>query len=168
MAIAEHTKDLGVQFVTHVRRRVVVLKKRLLTSVARIRRLRPLVRCARGARRLMRGSPYSVGFGGIEATGIDPIMLQTFRTQVAAASGIDAKGRCATTAIALAFKVAPAIELFRRLLVAFARWSRDVLVVLDRLRVAWRSAYALIVKPDGPDFSKVTGPTGAIIASIAS
>ena len=55
VAVAEHTKDLGVQFVTHVRRRVVVLKKRLLTSVARKRRLRPLVGCARGARRLMMG-----------------------------------------------------------------------------------------------------------------
>ena len=74
-------------------------------------------------------------------------MLQSFRTQVAAASGIESKGRCATTAIAVAFKVDPAIELFKRLLVAFARWSRDVLVVVERLRSAWRSAYAVIVKP---------------------
>ena len=147
---------------------MVVLKKRLITSAAIIRRLRPLVRCAKIARKLMRGSPFSVGFWGVESTGIAPSMLQAFRTQVASASGIDAKGRCATTAIALAFKVDPAIELFSRLLTAFARWSCDVSVVVERLRIAWRAAYELIVQPEGPDFSKVTGPVGAVIASVAS
>ena len=116
----------------------------------------------------MRGSPYAVVFGGVEATGIAPTMLQQFRAQVASASGVSAAGRCATTAIALAFKVDPAIELFRRLLVAFARWSCDALLEVSRLRVAWRKAFEVMIGPHGPNFAKVTGPMGAVIASVAS
>ena len=78
-------------------------------------------------------------------------------------------GRCATTAIKLAFKVDPATEMYRRLLRAFIRWSLDATVSRASLRIAWRIAYARVVPDESkpPLFRHVTGPLTAIIASVA-
>ena len=159
----------GVQYTNRKAKRLPVLRRRLKVAHGRLLKARRLVRSTRAAKKLVRGSPYAVAFWGIETTGISPSRLSTFRTQVAAASGVNATSRCATAAIRLAFKVDPAVELLRRLLDAFVRWVIDPVHQRARLRVAWRLAWSFVVTHEGvPLFRNVSGPMSALVASLAS
>ena len=49
-------------------------------------------------------------------------VVANLRTQVAAASGVKAEGRCDTTAIRLSVKADPAVEVFSRMVSTYGRW----------------------------------------------
>merc|ERR1712194_740644 len=115
-----------------------------------------------------RASPIASALWGVEGSGISPTMLSSLRAQVAGASGIGSPCRCATTAIYIAYKVDPAVEVFTRLLRSFHRWIFDPVHVWEQLRAVWRKVYKHVVVDGQAMFQRVVGPMGAVIASIAS
>ena len=74
---------------------------RLKAAGERFRATTRLARLDRAARRLTRTCALPQAFWGAEALGIELSTFASFRSQVAASSGITQAGRCATTAIAL-------------------------------------------------------------------
>ena len=82
---------------------------------------------------------------GIEGLGLSPTQLNTLNTQVAAASGCVAKGRCPYMAIRFSKLLFPAVEVVKRMLKNFflmlACWRPHI----GRLRAAWAEGWSSVL-----------------------
>ena len=170
-------RDLGVLFSIRRTRRIHILNTRLKDACVRLDGTRKLVKVAKKARRLAPSGALPAAIYGVECSGMAPSRVSWFRTQMASATGITQAGRCATTALRLAFGRDPAEEIVARSLFAWFRHFRAKGGVQAALRVAWRAACQRILvggwqenplSMDQPKvrWGRVTGPLSALIATL--
>ena len=138
---APFCRDLGLLFSIHRARRTRILAPRLREGARRLRQVHWMARIDRNARRLARANPLPCAFWGAEAIGVSPSSMRRYRAQSAAATGIVAHSRCATTAIRLGFRKDPAVDHVQRVLQAWFAKVKDQ-PISGRLRNAWRSIRA--------------------------
>ena len=167
---APFCRDLGLLFSIHRARRTRILAPRLREGGRRLRQVHWMARIDRNARRLARANPLPCAFWGAEAIGVSPTSMRRIRSQTAAASGIVAHSRCATTAIRIGFHKDPAVEHVQRILQAWFAKVKDH-PIPSRLLSAWRSIRARIctggvLGDDRVYWNRVTGPISALIATL--
>ena len=101
--VAACARDLGVLNNPTGRRNTSLQGNRLAKSKARLARIAPLAKAVRAARNLVTTGAFPQALWGAASMGLAPSALAKLKSQSAAATGINAAGRCASTAIALAF-----------------------------------------------------------------
>ena len=113
--------------------------KRLKSAGDRLDRTAGLVNVVRGAWKLVTTGSFPQALWGHVSQGIAPTLLDRFRTQVAAATGICQPGRCRTTAIALAFGQGsdPAIKVAREQVSSWLSLWCGYPELRGDVRVAW-------------------------------
>ena len=97
----ESGRDLGVLNNPTGRRSTVLQTQRLTKAKHRLKRIAPLAKAVRRASVLAYTGALPQACWGAAALGISPTQLRTLRSAYAAATGINGKGRCASTAIAI-------------------------------------------------------------------
>ena len=102
--VSSAARDLGVlNNPSMSRRRNTTLQAgRLVRGALRFRRIGRLAKIVRKARNLSQTGALPQSVWGVSTIGLAPTQLNALRRQFAAATGIQAMGRCATTAIAIA------------------------------------------------------------------
>ena len=110
--------------------------------------------------------------GVLNSLALPPSALIRLRASTAAASGIVTAGRCATTAIAIAYGQDPAEDVVSRIVKSLVATVHALSEDLPELRVAWRNAFAKVVWGVTPQYAGnirwqcVTGPLAAAIATL--
>ena len=96
-------RDLGVLNNPSRRRRTDMQASRITKAGNRLCKIAPLARAVRRARNLTHTGAIPQALWGVEVLGLAPTPMGKLITKVASSSGIWATGRCATTAIFIAF-----------------------------------------------------------------
>ena len=94
-------RDLGVLNNPSSRRRTVVQAKRVAKATKKARRISNLARSVRRASILAHTGALPQASWGSAVLGFAPTVMRNFRAAMASASGIVARGRCPSTAIAI-------------------------------------------------------------------
>lgn len=177
VGFAPHARDLGLCLNPTKRRSTSLQAPRLAAAKVRLGRTAGLVKVNRGARKLVTTGSFPQALWGHVSMGIAPTVVDKIRTQAAAASGICQKGRCRTTAIALAFgqQLDPAVKVAREQTAAWLDlWSCLPELRAD-IRVSWVNLHARVFRSaspeddaDRPSWNVVTGPMGATMATLSA
>ena len=101
--VAQSTSDLGVDFAGGRKRRLATHKKRQAKGKVRLGRIATMVRANRKAAKLTLTGAAPQMLWGTQATGVAPSRMRSIRSSYAFAAGIQTRGRCTTTAIALRY-----------------------------------------------------------------
>ena len=184
--IAKHTKvpitskfiakDLGVLNNPHARRRTDVQRHRLAGAIKRCKRIAPLAKSVRRASALVYTGAFPQASWGAAAIGMSPTEVSKLTTAMASASGIVAKGRCPTTAIAVTMGLPrhPQIALLTqqvRLWIDLWRGAPQLRALAVR---HWKEAHQRVVAnatvtatvPASVSWNRVIGPMTATIAML--
>ena len=162
-------RDLGLCLNPSGRRFTAGIQaKRLRSASVRLVRIAGLVKVVRGARKLVTTGSFPQALWGHVSQGIAPTVLDRFRTQVAAATGICQPGKRRTTAIALAFgrDSDPAVKVARGQVSSWLSLWEGCPELRGDVRVAWVFHCERVIGGRGPDWNKVTGPITATIATL--
>ena len=103
LSVANTARDLGICNNPTGKRSVRLQVQRLTKAKSRLRRIAPMSRVIRRARLLATTGAFPQALWGQSSIAVSNSTLAALRTAAAAASGIGGHGRCATTAIALAY-----------------------------------------------------------------
>ena len=162
-------RDLGIVFAPGRRRNTTLQVKRFRAASSRLRRTAILVTRVRSARRLVGTGSLPQALWGHQSIGVSPTVVSRLRTMCAAASGMTQRGRCCTTAIALAFPEFgdPSVKIAAGQVDSWLKlWHR-----LPELRAkstcVWRGLVGGIVHGSNVSWNKVSGPVSATIATLA-
>ena len=165
MKIAQNTFDLGVDFAGGKKRRLATHKKRQAKGKVRLGRIATMVRASRRAASLTLTGAAPQMLWGTQATGIAPSRMRSLRSSYAFAAGIQTRGRCTTTAIALRYGVDkdPAVaQPFLLFLEYIQMW-----LACPALRQGIKDVWLGLVAQHSPKFlwREVHGPIGAAVAT---
>ena len=165
MKIAQNTFDLGVDFAGGKKRRLAIHKKRQAKGKVRLGRTATMVRASRRAASLTLTGAAPQMLWGTQATGIAPSRMRSLRSSYAFAAGIQTRGRCTTTAIALRYGVDkdPAVaQPFLLFLEYIQMW-----LACPALRQGIKDVWLGLVAQHSPKFlwREVHGPIGAAVAT---
>ena len=145
---------------------------RLQKAGRRLGRIAPLARSVRAARTLARTGALPQAVWGATVLGLSPTALSRLRTQFAAATGVQAAGRCATTAIALAVGPMndPAIKLVLDQVTLFTDlWRYDASLRALTVR-HWNALVTSTLGEVGEQevsvWNRVGGPVSATVAAL--
>ena len=94
-------RDLGVHLVATAKRSTKLQKQRVNKTMAKLKRIAPLARKVKGARKLISTGALPQALWASASIGLAPSRIAMLRTATAAACGVGGRGRCASTAIAL-------------------------------------------------------------------
>ena len=167
--VARAARDLGLSLNPGGRRSAAGIQaKKLKSASVRLDRTAGLVKVVRGARKLVTTGSFPQALWGHVSQGIAPTVLDRFRTQVAAATGICQPGKCRTTAIALAFGQGsgPAVKVVREQVGSWLSLWEGCPELRGDVRVAWVFHSERVIGERGPDWHKITGPMTATIATL--
>ena len=168
MRVAGAARDLGVLNNPQRRRNTSLQSSRLAKGAARFARISPLARTVRAARRLSSTGALPQAVWGASTLGMSPSVLSALVRQVAAATGIQAAGRCASTAIALTMGVAkdPRVaSVVNQLQLWIDLWRLDSSARALTVR-HWTAMHSYLMGDDAGAamWSKVAGPWSATVA----
>ena len=163
--VAQNSSDLGVDFAGGKKRRLATHKKRQAKGKVRLGRIATMVRANRKAASLTLTGAAPQILWGTQATGVAPSRMRSIRSSYAFAAGIQTRGRCTTTAIALRYGVDkdPAVAQPLLLLVEYIQmW-----LACPSLRQGIKDVWPGLVAQHSPKpiWRKVHGPIGAVVAT---
>ena len=162
-------RDLGIVFAPGRRRNTTLQVKRFRAASSRLRRTAILVRRVRSARKLVGTGSLPQALWGHQAIGVSPTVVSGLRTMCAAASGMTQRGRCCTTAIALAFSEYgdPSVKIAAGQVDSWLKLWHRLPGLRAKSRCVWRGLVDNIVHESSVSWNKVSGPVSATIATLA-
>ena len=163
-------RDLGVLNNPSSRRRTSLQEARLSKAKQRMKRIAPMARTLRKARSLNYTGALPQALWGTASIGMAPTQLAKLKTQLAAATGIIAAGRCPSTAIAVALGPGkdPEVTLpVQQVSLWLDLWRSDAMLRTMTAR-HWSQAVANVKAQDGGGvrWNKVISPLSATIATL--
>ena len=160
-------RDLGVQLVATGRRSTVLQRKRIAKTIGKLKRIAPLARKIKGARKLIATGALPQCMWGSASIGLSPTRVKELRVATAAACGIGGKGRCASTAIAIGIgpdKDPAVMAVTRQASVFIDVWRTNAQVRALSLRY-WSSALQRVIVSNVSQWNAVRSTMSATIAA---
>ena len=165
LKVEDSAADLGFDNASGPQRARPKLRKRMGKFRARATRLGLFAKQRKQGQRLYRTNLFPCAAFALSESGASPKLLRVLRTAAADATGVRARGRCTTTAIAMDHSADPHDEVARVQLTAFFMHYKGLdSQGRDRMRRAWdRIARALKICPPNARWRKSRGPVGSLI-----
>ena len=144
-------RDLGVLLTAKAKRNTSLQANRLNKAVGRLKRIAPLAKSLRAARKLICTGALPQCLWGSSAQAFAPSRIKMLTTAAAAACGIGGRGRCASTALAISLGPAKhplAQALCRQASVWIDVWRSDPQIRALTAR-HWNAIVARVISPTG-------------------
>ena len=146
-------RDLGILLSAKAKRNTSLQSNRLNKAVGRLKRIAPLAKSLRAARRLIATGALPQCLWGSSSIGLAPSSVKRLRTAAAGACGIGGRGRCATTALAISLgphKDPLVLAMCRQVSIWIDVWRSD-----SRIRALtarhWAAIVARVIHPVSGD-----------------
>ena len=159
-------RDLGLTLTGKPKRNTSLQDNRMLKTRNRLRRIAPLARSLKAARKLIATGALPQVLWGSSSIGIAPTKVKQLRTMVAGACGIGGAGRCASTAIAISLGHLRDPEIVcatKQVSMWIDIWRGDSTIRALTTRF-WAEALARVLVGDQVVWNRVCSPLSATIA----